>query len=473
MWQLTEPGFKGKIFFKDPNTEAVGLNFLVMLTSEEWTSKLETACKDYYDKDWSADSGFKSAAYQWIDGFLANCNYTYAADGAIAEGVSTGAAGNVGLFVFSKLRSSAVKRENLAIGAYEAQSGAGLNGFSGFLTSTYAQICRDTEGAYKVYFGNLHAHTGFSDGSCTPEYAYDYARCVAGLDFLGITEHTNMLDEPFDSAKSRKWRDLKRYAEEKTENGAFLALTGSETSWYNQFGHMNIYGADFYINPYELKYNRIDAYYGLLKTMPHAINQWNHPWGPGHRHLDLFEPYDPEFDKVICTMEINPFVTPDSDALYYYILALDKGWHISPVGSQDNHHPDWGTENQIRTAVLAAALTKADFYGALRHRRTYFTVAPHLRVFYSLGGAIMGSRVRAESGETVRVSLLAENPQTEAKISGIEILGQGDKICLSKAFSAHSVSFSADLSVNGRYYFAKVYQENGEFAATAPVWIEP
>ena len=47
VWELTEEQWKDKIFFKDPTKETVNLNFLMMLTNEEW-----------------------------IDGFLKNVNYT-------------------------------------------------------------------------------------------------------------------------------------------------------------------------------------------------------------------------------------------------------------------------------------------------------------------------------------------------------------------------------------------------------------
>ncbi len=42
-----------------------------------------------------------------------------------------------------------------------------------------------------VFFGNLHSHTSFSDGSGTPAQAYKRARDVARLDFLAITEHNH------------------------------------------------------------------------------------------------------------------------------------------------------------------------------------------------------------------------------------------------------------------------------------------
>lgn len=164
VWQLTEEAYKDKIFFKDPSTEPVGMNFLVMLTGDTWAAKLADAYKAYYGKEWSADSGFKNAGYEFLDGFLANCNYTYAADGGIAEGVSTGAAGNVGLFVFSKLRSKSVVRENLNIAAYAAEGGNGMAGFSGFMYATYAQICADTDMPYTcaLFINYILSEEGFA-----------------------------------------------------------------------------------------------------------------------------------------------------------------------------------------------------------------------------------------------------------------------------------------------------------------------
>lgn len=164
VWQLTEDEYADKIFFKDPSTEPVGMNFLVMLTGDDWAAKLADAYKEYYGKEWSADSGFANAGYEFLDGFLANCNYTYAADGGIAEGVSTGAAGNVGLFVFSKLRSKSVTRENLNIAAYHANDGKGLTGFSGFMYPTYAQLCADTDMPYTscLFINWILSEEGFS-----------------------------------------------------------------------------------------------------------------------------------------------------------------------------------------------------------------------------------------------------------------------------------------------------------------------
>ena len=147
VWQLTEAAYKDKIFFKNPADEPVGMNFLIMLTSDEWNKKLSDAYKSYFGEEWNNTAEYKSCAYEFLDKFLANCNYTYTADGGICGGIAEGEPGSVGLFVFSKLRTNEVARANLQIAA-TGNNGAGIEGFAGFMYPTYAQVCADTDTPY-------------------------------------------------------------------------------------------------------------------------------------------------------------------------------------------------------------------------------------------------------------------------------------------------------------------------------------
>ena len=49
------------------------------------------------------------------------------------------------------------------------------------------------DSVYNLYVGNLHSHTSYSDGSGTPAQAFEYARDVASIDFLAITDHHHVL----------------------------------------------------------------------------------------------------------------------------------------------------------------------------------------------------------------------------------------------------------------------------------------
>lgn len=324
---------------------------------------------------------------------------------------------------------------------------------------------------FQVFTGLLHSHTGFSDGANVPEYAYAYARDVARLDFLAITEHSNLFDEAFDCTKSKKLRDVRTAAELATEEGKFVGLVGSETTWYNQFGHMNMFADDFYINTYEVKYNDIANYYDVISKYPDVSSQWNHPWSCGARHLDYFSPYDPALDEVMHLLEVNPYEDPACEGLGYYIKALNMGYHVAPCGSQDNHKEDWGTQNNLRTAILCTHLTKAHLYDAIRHRRVYFTCCPRLKLEYRVNNQIMGSRIKESNRYQFHVK--AEICDNSTSLLLLQILGRDGRIVAEQPLEGYQADARLIAThTSDTYFFARVYASNGEFAVTSPVWIE-
>ena len=76
------------------------------------------------------------------------------------------------------------------------------------ITALFSWFCNNPAVAQNqlVYFGNLHSHTSYSDGSGTPDDAYRHARNTAGLDFLAVTEHNHRWSEGFAAADRRDGR---------------------------------------------------------------------------------------------------------------------------------------------------------------------------------------------------------------------------------------------------------------------------
>ena len=124
VWELTDPAMKGNIIFKNPESEKVNMNFLVMCTKDEWAEKLAAAYKTLKGED--IDLGeYKNAGYKWVAEFLDNCTF----------------AGKIGLFVLSKLRSSSVLTDNLTVAQYDATAnGYAVEPFSGFMYPMYTMI---------------------------------------------------------------------------------------------------------------------------------------------------------------------------------------------------------------------------------------------------------------------------------------------------------------------------------------------
>ena len=140
VWELTDPAMKGNIIFKNPESEKVNMNFLVMCTKDEWAEKLAAAYKTLKGED--IDLGeYKNAGYKWVAEFLDNCTFGKS-DTTIAEEISQDtAAGKIGLFVLSKLRSSSVLTDNLTVAQYDATAnGYAVEPFSGFMYPMYTMI---------------------------------------------------------------------------------------------------------------------------------------------------------------------------------------------------------------------------------------------------------------------------------------------------------------------------------------------
>ena len=162
VWQLTESALKDRIFFKNPTTEQVNNNFLIMCTSDAWAEKIAKAYKDYYGKDIQLGS-YKNAGYKWVAEFLANVNFSVSSDTKICNTVaSADSAGSMGLFVLSKTRDlDASLKSNLQVGAFTASQ---IDPFSGFMYPLYVQMTKAANRPYTsmLFINYLMSSEGFA-----------------------------------------------------------------------------------------------------------------------------------------------------------------------------------------------------------------------------------------------------------------------------------------------------------------------
>lgn len=162
VWQLTESALKDRIFFKNPTTEQVNNNFLIMCTSDAWAEKIAKAYKAYYGKDIQLGS-YKNAGYKWVAEFLANVNFSVSSDTKICNTVaSADSAGSMGLFVLSKTRDlDASLKSNLQVGAFTASQ---IDPFSGFMYPLYVQMTKAANRPYTamLFINYLMTSEGFA-----------------------------------------------------------------------------------------------------------------------------------------------------------------------------------------------------------------------------------------------------------------------------------------------------------------------
>ena len=253
-----------------------------------------------------------------------------------------------------------------------------------------------------TYFGQIHSHTNLSDGLGDIDEAYDYARNKAKVDFLAVTDHSNWFDNESlaninDGSASEEWKLAQATANEKNDDGNFVAMYGYEMSWSAStggYGHMNTYNTP----GFETRTNSsmtLKKYYETLKTQPQSISMFNHP-GETFGDFEGFAHYDEAIDELITLIEVGNSDGDINSNNYFpsydkYIEALDKGWHIAPTNGQDNHKGKWGDANTTRTVVQTSELTRENVYQAMRDRNVYSTEDENLEVIYKINGNTMGS----------------------------------------------------------------------------------
>ena len=332
------------------------------------------------------------------------------------------------------------------------------------------------------YFGQLHSHTNISDGTGTIEEAYKYAKEVAGVDFLAVTDHSNSLDNDknasmADGSMSSEWVNAHKVAESYTDE-KFLGVYGYEMTWSNGTGHMNTFNTPGFESRNKTGLTNNDAnalqnYYSILKQFPASISQWNHP-GKTFGDFDDFNYYDAQLDSLITLIEVGNGEGQVRGSGYFpsydfYTRALDKGWHVAPTNNQDNHKGLWGNANTAKTVILANELNEENLYDALRNMRTYSTEDENLSIIYTLNNEIMGS-VISEKPTNVNIKVDIEDPDNEV-IGKVSVISNGGKVLDSKTVNSSKEVVEFTLPANDSYYYIRVDQDDKDIAVTAPVWI--
>jgi iron(III) transport system substrate-binding protein len=156
VWEVTDPQWKGLVQFKDPNTEGVNMNFLTMLTSPEWSAKLEQAYEKLYGRRLVLTT--KNAGYEWIKLFFGNGLVLGNSDTTISENIGIKGQGRttMGLFVYSKTRFDASK--NLALTPLTE-----IEPFSGFIYPVFLHLTANAKhpNAAKLFIEYLLTVEGF------------------------------------------------------------------------------------------------------------------------------------------------------------------------------------------------------------------------------------------------------------------------------------------------------------------------
>jgi hypothetical protein len=328
--------------------------------------------------------------------------------------------------------------------------------------------------AARAYFGNLHSHTGFSDGELDPAQAWDYARNKAKLDFMCVTDHLEQISDAH-------WDLTQKMADAANAPGTFVTLVGFEWAhgwipplgWYN---HLNVIGTT-----HRISVPRTVALSGFYQDsvdlcLPDgAVGKFNHVFiRKPHLQFNQWDDfaYDPRADLLMRLIRVEGNGSDQTKELGL-IPALDKGWHVSATSSQDNHDADWGTANDRRTGVWLPSLDRASLMTALREGRTFSTDDKNATIRLLADGAIwMGSTI-ARPGP-VRLTVDVQDPDPGDGFAKVEIVGRHGAVVASKDLKGAG-SGTFDLVVDpaeDSFFWAHAIQTDGDELFSAPIFVD-
>ncbi|MBR3952102.1 MAG: CehA/McbA family metallohydrolase [Oscillospiraceae bacterium] len=358
------------------------------------------------------------------------------------------------------------------------------------------------EAQYELYFGQLHSHTTYSDGSGSLESALSYIANLpesANVDFVAFTDHSNYFDTSgaanpeaalYDlslaTGESQKmWREYTGAIDEfNASQSKVVALGGFEMTWSGGPGHINTFNTEGIVSRNNTTLNNktndagMKAYYALLSQPEGAdsLSQFNHPGSTFGTFTD-FAYWDALIDTRIQMVEVGNGEGQIGAGGYYpsyeyYTMALDKGWHLAPTNNQDNHKGKWGNANDARDVVLTDNFSEEGIYQAIRDMRMYSTEDKNLEIGYTVNGLLLGSSI-TEVPEKLNLEVTVYDPDKSDSISKVEVIVNSGKVAYTWDDPADLAdgALSVELDPTYSYYYIRVTEGDGDLAVTAPVWV--
>jgi len=290
------------------------------------------------------------------------------------------------------------------------------------------------------YRGDLHMHTGHSDGSCLsrggkkvpcPAFRTVEAAEAAGLDFIAITDHNA-------ATHNDAMAELQPFFDRT------LLIPGRELTTFR--GHANAFGID---QPMEFRLERDRLADGVHKAG--GLISVNHPTVPsGENCMGCgWDAADFDFAKVDAVEVANGGTMravgsyDERQGLSYWYELLNRGLSPTAVGGSDNHNPDEGTLGLPTTVVHAASLSERAVLDAIKAGRVFVDLGGPGRRVLDLwaqtpsGRVEMGGHGRLAAGEEAKVTAHLEGVEGQ-----VEIIADGKPLL--PVDGDHSFTFTGD-----------------------------
>ena len=336
----------------------------------------------------------------------------------------------------------------------------------------------------RVWWGDLHGHSNFSDGTGVPEDYFLYARDVSALDVSALTDHDHWGMLPLYSHEAL-WKEIETQTRRFHEPGRFVTLLGYEwTSWIYGHRHVLYFGDTGPVYPWSDPNTETPTQlWAALEGKP-ALTFAHHSAG-GPIAVDWSFAPDPRFEPVTEIVSIHgESEAPDGPSPIAHAVpgnfvrdALGRGYRLGFIGSGDRHdgHPGaYQVDPPMGglAAILSDELTREGVLAALRAKRVYATNGPRMLLRMALGEHRMGESVAVGKDgrltERLFVHVIAETP-----LDRVELVRSGrleDGLALDGRLDAMLDREVRELAP-GEYVYVRAIQKDGGAAWSSPIYV--
>ncbi|MFP6655777.1 MAG: CehA/McbA family metallohydrolase [Myxococcota bacterium] len=359
----------------------------------------------------------------------------------------------------------------------------GRGALDGFHADVHPIVVRESE--RHLIWADLHGHSGLSDGTGTPDDYFRYARDVARLDAIALTDHDHWGLRPLDQSEELADKILES-ALRFHERDRFVTIPGYEwTSWLH--GHRHVLYFDEVAPIYssvDFATDRPDELWAALRGQP-VLTFAHHSAGEPVATNWAFRP-DPILEPLTEISSIHGMSEADDAPMPVYGAisgnfvrdVLLRGARLGFIGSGDSHdgHPGLAHLSAAGQSGLAGIFTdtldRPGLLEAMRKRRTFATngIRPWLAVH--LDKTFMGSALPAGDDRKTEHRLQIRYEAT-APIERIDLIRSG-RIASLPGEGAMSLDFVRQIPRLGlgEFHYVRIIQTDGGVAWSSPIFVD-
>ena len=261
------------------------------------------------------------------------------------------------------------------------------------------------------YRGDLHVHSGNSDGKCLsqsgnevpcPVYRVVETAVKKGLDFVAVTDHNT-------TSQADALRELQPAFDK------ILLVPGREITTF--YGHANVFGLTDFID-----FRMTNASYAAAKNWMSAVNKSggiisiNHPGLPsGESCMGCGWQIENIPARVITAVEVL-----NGSSMKYSVEGSIEGWdlwhnmlnsgqHVTALGGSDDHHAE--TIGTPTTVIYMKALSVQGLIDGIRSGRVFIDLEGNKDHFLDLAAAAenrdvyMGGTLKVSPSDTIHLTV--------------------------------------------------------------------